>query len=1269
MGGQLSSATESVDDDDELPSSSTMKKQEKEARDKGGASTTKKTTTTTTSTGSATATASVSSKPTKTASTTTKTAPHPPTTTTTTTTTAAAVTTTTTPQSSAPTTPIMGMKQSKSDHSGLAGRGGKSSAGTSSSTTTTDNKKYMSKSQDNLSSGNTSKKKLTTVKEVEPSRSAQPASGTTRPPSAANPSGSKAAGGRSAGKTSHPATTAQAGVTATTTTTATVTATPSKANSLQEKNKENQVLKEKEKNSMFVKPKPVKGAGGGGGGSSSSMRKASSTQSIDMGSNTTGSLRSLSSNKSSASHNSMKRAQSTQNVSKDKLLKKRTSAPADVMAYNAELLANFEKEKKVLEERISQLTKLTESRKAEIEKHKYEVKHLKETVAANQNNSLKEELDELRQQNRYLTDRLQQVGVAVEQFTDNEKLIMKIGGPGSVRSLGKSGDSVSASDCLLHASLSCDSLSTDGAKAALPPGVMDTRVNVSKLGPMQRSSSLSASEPGLSLTDLCVTTDHPSMDHSQWDKASNKSCNSDALSEISVACLTERILQMEETNYSTTEELQATLQELGDLQDAVNELTEENGRLTDEKTVLLESLCTQTEKLETTRTQVEQLKSLLITGKLLGKTDRETQLLELLKSAQEEREELFRKQTEWSNALRSMEADRKEYQDLAEMLRDKAQALEDRVQAVKSERDAQERLVAELRENVSADQIELDRLNMLMDSEKSKVAELEKCQQAENQTELEALLDQTRQEKARGEQRLASLQESLALSQNEVARIRESLATRDEELKVLRNNARTEVCDLQYRMEKIDKERSDAVQELETLREHIDQLQQDCDTYLEEKKTYCSKVQEVTGELHGLRTQKSKAESDLNDLMSRHESEAEEWQQFQKDLQVAVVIANDFRAETQEGMQKVSEENVALREKSLNLQLELDRVKSELQAMRSARSFEESRSGPTPRTILSNAELKGKVAGCVDRDLVASRDGRRLDPRAASQSLSVKALIRSIEDQRRSNCSSIHSSHGGSRRNSTDTESSFTSYQEFLKSPTSPPTPSSPSSPTKEFRGSLSSMEKSGGDGKLSLQNRLSGSGLAPVVEAPSGSSKAARPGEGEAASSSSKVAPQISSILKERGNSRRNSAICDIERKDSMGKDPLSSLAKQMGGSKRNALLKWCQQKTLSYKGVDITNFSSSWNDGLAFSALMHGYLPEKIPYNSLTSEDKRRNFTLAFTAAESVGISSSLNLNDMVAMERPDWQAVMTYVTSIYKHFEVDIKQQPSGSSPSPS
>lgn len=89
--------------------------------------------------------------------------------------------------------------------------------------------------------------------------------------------------------------------------------------------------------------------------------------------------------------------------------------------------------------------------------------------------------------------------------------------------------------------------------------------------------------------------------------------------------------------------------------------------------------------------------------------------------------------------------------------------------------------------------------------------------------------------------------------------------------------------------------------------------------------------------------------------------------------------------------------------------------------------------------------------------------------------------------------------------------------------------------------------------------------------------------------------------------------------------KDPLASLA-QNGGSKRNALLKWCQNKTVGYTNVDITNFSSSWNDGLALCAILDTYLPEKINYKFLLPQNKRENFQVAISAAESVGIPNQL-------------------------------------------
>ncbi|CAH8674378.1 unnamed protein product [Schistosoma rodhaini] len=125
---------------------------------------------------------------------------------------------------------------------------------------------------------------------------------------------------------------------------------------------------------------------------------------------------------------------------------------------------------------------------------------------------------------------------------------------------------------------------------------------------------------------------------------------------------------------------------------------------------------------------------------------------------------------------------------------------------------------------------------------------------------------------------------------------------------------------------------------------------------------------------------------------------------------------------------------------------------------------------------------------------------------------------------------------------------------------------------------------------------------------------------------------------------------------------DPLQELARLTGaGSKRNALLRWCQSRVLGYRGVEVTNFSSSWNNGLAFCALLHTYVPSKIPWNDLITSnglpiDKRRCFEIAFKVAEDEGIPTTLKLQDMLTTERPDWNSVMTYITSVYRHYEVE-------------
>ncbi|PAA76066.1 hypothetical protein BOX15_Mlig001580g2 [Macrostomum lignano] len=115
-------------------------------------------------------------------------------------------------------------------------------------------------------------------------------------------------------------------------------------------------------------------------------------------------------------------------------------------------------------------------------------------------------------------------------------------------------------------------------------------------------------------------------------------------------------------------------------------------------------------------------------------------------------------------------------------------------------------------------------------------------------------------------------------------------------------------------------------------------------------------------------------------------------------------------------------------------------------------------------------------------------------------------------------------------------------------------------------------------------------------------------------------------------------------------------------GGVTRNPsqikqmLLEWCQAATKNYKdkGVCVTNFSSSWSDGLAFCALIHNFHPDSFNFDELKASERRKNFQLAFDTAEKVAdIAPLLDVEDMMKMKNPDWKCVFTYVQSFYRKF----------------
>lgn len=116
------------------------------------------------------------------------------------------------------------------------------------------------------------------------------------------------------------------------------------------------------------------------------------------------------------------------------------------------------------------------------------------------------------------------------------------------------------------------------------------------------------------------------------------------------------------------------------------------------------------------------------------------------------------------------------------------------------------------------------------------------------------------------------------------------------------------------------------------------------------------------------------------------------------------------------------------------------------------------------------------------------------------------------------------------------------------------------------------------------------------------------------------------------------------IQRSTSFGVPNANSI-KQM-------LLDWCRAKTRGYEHVDIQNFSSSWSDGMAFCALVHNFFPEAFDYGQLSPQNRRQNFEVAFSSAEThADCPQLLDTEDMVRLREPDWKCVYTYIQEFYR------------------
>ena len=130
-------------------------------------------------------------------------------------------------------------------------------------------------------------------------------------------------------------------------------------------------------------------------------------------------------------------------------------------------------------------------------------------------------------------------------------------------------------------------------------------------------------------------------------------------------------------------------------------------------------------------------------------------------------------------------------------------------------------------------------------------------------------------------------------------------------------------------------------------------------------------------------------------------------------------------------------------------------------------------------------------------------------------------------------------------------------------------------------------------------------------------------------------------------------------------------------GVSGKDGLLLWCKRQTAGYPGIDIDDFAKSWENGMAFLAILHKHRPETIDLGGVSPANKAANVALAFRVAEEVrrlrvplalmtcpppphthtpvlqffGVEPLFDVEDLVDVKRPDEKIVLTYVSLLFK------------------
>ncbi|XP_071323372.1 cytospin-B-like [Trachinotus anak] len=416
--------------------------------------------------------------------------------------------------------------------------------------------------------------------------------------------------------------------------------------------------------------------------------------------------------------------------------------------------------------------------------------------------------------------------------------------------------------------------------------------------------------------------------------------------------------------------------------------------------------------------------------------------------------------------------------------------------------------------------------------------------------------------------------------------------------------------------------------------------------------------------LRRLITERDELVEEVDTLKETLRTERLEWHQFQCDLQVAVSVADRLRVESEQALGLLQENHRAVEEQlaeALSRQQETDR---ELESLRAEhRDVCSKLTELTQQQQQERAELDALRNTCRVKDIT---DGDKQAERQDPEERQGKEMHKVMEEaEAETEAKNVEKQKENEANQEVETEGAGQDPEEANGSGSMQLTGKGVA---EGYLRSLAALEKKKEEGRGQRDPRR----IVMLSERSWSLSRLPLPidsSENGTLKNTSTTLPLCKKEAPTKG--RRMDRI--LQRQDSWSsfytgkqdedqssdsikpRDGFSALLRRHGGSRRNSLLRWCQSRTQGYKNIEITNFSSSWEDGLAFCAVYHTYLPNRIPYDSLNPEDKKENLDLAFKTGESVGITATLTAEEMLKADGPDWQRVLGYIESIFRHFEM--------------